>query len=283
MTPATQNIKYKKSKNSSIFPLGVKYGGEQVVWDTSKEAHLLLAGWAGSGKTVLQNNLFTHASSYPDDWKIFAVNIRHESEHSELLTKYGTTIFTSTNFQESFFLLDKIADEMKSRYDLLRLKNLSKIDQLDKESKLPNFLVVIDDFRMLITKEYDELDERVLVLVRSLIKWGRAVGIHLVVSAHRIDNSYFPDSLEREFSFRIFMGKEYIPFHDLPTDRKEQIAKLLLSDEGYRSLGYDILPKHFDYSKYFTMEQLEYTFPQSTTGWGVVNGHSFQSYSPEKK
>lgn len=284
MKPLPQNIKYKKSKNSSIFPLGIKYGGEQVFWDITKEPNLLLAGRAGSGKTILQKNLFKHALSYPDDWKMFAVNIHHESEHSELVKEYGTNISTSTDLQGSILLLDKITDEMKARYDLMYLKKISKIDQLDKESKLPNLLVIIDDFRMLITNEHDELDERILSLTHSLVKWGKAVGIHILVSSHSIDNSYFPDGLEREFSFRIYMAKEYIPFHDLSEGRKNEIAKLLLSDFGYHSLGYGILPDHFDYTKYLTMKKLEFTLPPSCiTGQGVVNGHSFQAYSPQKK
>jgi DNA segregation ATPase FtsK/SpoIIIE-like protein len=79
------------------FPLGLHANGEEAVWDSSRSSNLLLAGSAGTGKSVIQRNIIFHCLRHPEKWVFFGIDLRRVAlapylEFGSPITNVATTV-----------------------------------------------------------------------------------------------------------------------------------------------------------------------------------------------
>ena len=203
------STEYAQSQSALSLGLGVDIAGQPKVVDLEKMPHLLVAGTTGSGKSVGLNAMLLSLlyKSTPDmvrlilvDPKMLELSVYDGIPH--LLTPVITDMKKAANS-----LRWSIA-EMERRYQLmsaLGVRNLRSYNEkvrhaeksgkpltdplwepIDGETaphleKLPNIVILIDEFADLMMVVGKKIDE----LIARLAQKARAAGIHLILATQR--------------------------------------------------------------------------------------------------
>lgn len=194
------------------FPLGVFADGE-AIWDVTKAPNALIAGSAGTGKSVTQRNIIFHCLQHPDKWRFLGVDL-HRVEFSPF-TKYEPTVMgIATNVADGGEMVRYVQNEMLSRY-----REMEEIG-VNNFQDLPNpphaILLMIDEtYSFLVAsgiktdegREEDSIKGETAKALGEIARLGRAAGIHLVLSTQRPDPSVFYGELRQNLSVRIAAGR----------------------------------------------------------------------------
>jgi hypothetical protein len=176
------------SKTWDEFPIGVNRNprGEEIreYWNPYKDSHLTLLGSPGSGKSNMINNLISHASQYPEQWRVHSIDFAQ------------TTTDKSEYLEKTVELLQKLVDEVESRLQEMNREGITRYD------KIPNgqsVLVLIDSFSesgglklanpsdsSLIELGDNELRNTGVQLLERLTSVGRQAGVFVVISSYSV-------------------------------------------------------------------------------------------------
>lgn len=183
-----------KAENFLEIPLGKAVNGTARAFDLSKMPHLLVAGSTGSGKSVAVNGIIASIlmKARPDQVKFMMVDPKMVE-----LSVYNDIphllIPVVTNPRKASKALQKVVDEMESRYELFAkvgVRNIAgfnaKVEEFNSQSEykqipLPLIVVIVDelaDLMMVASKE----------VVDAIIRLGqkaRAAGIHMILATQR--------------------------------------------------------------------------------------------------
>ncbi len=203
--------------NQAALPLAIGVGldGEPIVIDLAEMPHLLIAGAAGSGKSVGINGL------------VLSLIFRHDPTHCRLLllgpktldlTQYNGLPHllapVATDPQQAISALEWAADEMEERHKRMAKLQVSSIaafnarideartrgEQLVRKVQtgydgdravyeqqalnsepMPYLVIIIDEFAQLMTTT----GRRVEAVIERLSPMAQAAGIHLIMSTQR--------------------------------------------------------------------------------------------------
>lgn len=242
--------KYKSQDHYRI-PLGLDADDYEnvVTWNPQCEhdvlmgsPHLSLEGGSGSGKTTILTAIIEHLSRYPDNAHIYYHGTHQDSD--DLIKNIPA--LRNIDFYESLEnnpirdCYDSLADNpireaysaMEERTLWAENKSKRKVQEAAK-AEMKSIYVVIDKLESLITPVYDveifHTDENRRQL-GHLLRYGKSVGIHLVLSCQRYLSDLLPYddyadnvgmrvrpfSCKRNFRAAVsHYGKEYtiVPFH----------------------------------------------------------------------
>jgi DNA segregation ATPase FtsK/SpoIIIE-like protein len=160
--------------------------------------HTLIAGLTGSGKSVLQNCIVEQLCR--KGYTVHGIDMKRGIE----LNDFGHKINIIDDYKPALELLDFIVEEMNKRYDMLKLNTCKDIQQFNDtfyNDRMKRIAVVIDEMSELFNnKQYkDELTER----LTSIIRLGRAAGIHLIAATQRPSSMAFSTEIRSQFSNKI--------------------------------------------------------------------------------
>ena len=182
---------FEKFPSKLTIGLGKDISGLPIMADLSKMPHLLVAGTTGSGKSVAINSMILsliYKSSSEDvrmimiDPKMLELGVYDGIPH--LLTPVVTDMNLAAN------ALMWAVKEMERRYKLLAKFGVRTIDsfnkqiasdELNEEEKLPQIVIVVDEFADL----FFVVGKRVEELIARLAQKARAAGIHLILATQR--------------------------------------------------------------------------------------------------
>ena len=202
---------FKHAKEPLTMALGADISGNPVIVNLAKMPHLLVAGTTGSGKSVGVNAMIMSMlyKSKPDDLRFIMVDPKMlELSVYEGIPHLLTPVITDMKKAET--ALKWCVDEMERRYKLMSVLGVRNLDSFNekilkaKESqnpivdplwnieitektqaptldKLPNIVVVVDEFAdlmMIVGKKVDEL-------IARIAQKARAAGIHLILATQR--------------------------------------------------------------------------------------------------
>ena len=186
---------FKNHKSHLAFAVGKDIGGQVVVTDVAKMPHLLIAGATGSGKSVCINTLIMSLiyKSRPEDVKLIMV----DPKVVELSVYNGIPhllIPVVTDPKKASGALNWAVAEMEDRYkkfaacnvrDLKgyneRVEKLEKMEDENKQEKLPQIVIIIDELADLMMVAPGEVESSIC----RLAQLARAAGIHLVIATQR--------------------------------------------------------------------------------------------------
>jgi S-DNA-T family DNA segregation ATPase FtsK/SpoIIIE len=175
----------------------------------SNAPHTLIAGSAGSGKSVLMQNILLGiiSTNTPEQAKIILID-----------PKLGVDYFTFEgvphledgiidNQEKSIQKMGELVDEMNRRYGVLRANKVKNIFELhekaDATEHFPFLWVVHDEFaEWMLTETYAEA---VSEIVSRLGVKARAAGIYLVFAAQRPDANVMPMQLRANLGNRLVL------------------------------------------------------------------------------
>ncbi len=185
-----ESDKFQSFQSKTAFALGKDIAGSCVVADIAKFPHVLIAGQTGSGKSVCINSLILSIlfKAKPDEVKLIMV----DPKMVELGVYNGIPhllIPVVTDPKNAAASLNWAVSEMQNRYGLLKdnnVRNLKGYNALmeekgEPESKLPEIVIIIDEFADLMLAAKNEVEDA----INRLAALARAAGMYLVVATQR--------------------------------------------------------------------------------------------------
>lgn len=185
-----ESEKFQNFPSKTSFALGKDIAGSCVIADIAKFPHVLIAGQTGSGKSVCINSLILSIlyKAKPDEVKLIMV----DPKMVELGIYNGIPhllIPVVTDPKHAAGALNWAVSEMQNRYGLLKdnnVRNLKGYNALmeerdEPESKLPEIVIIIDEFADLMIAAKSEVEDA----INRLAALARAAGMYLVIATQR--------------------------------------------------------------------------------------------------
>ena len=186
---------FEESKSPIAFGVGKDIAGQVVVADIAKMPHVLIAGATGSGKSVCINTIIMSIlyRAKPSEVKLIMI----DPKVVELSVYNGIPhlmIPVVTDSKKAAGALNWAVAEMDDRYkkfaqagvrDLkgynAKVEQLKDIEAEDKQAKLPQLVIIIDELADLMMIAKNEVEDAIV----RLAQLARAAGIHLVIATQR--------------------------------------------------------------------------------------------------
>ncbi|CAN7367562.1 FtsK/SpoIIIE domain-containing protein [Knoellia sp. LjRoot47] len=179
-------------------------------WDLRVEPHGIAVGTTGSGKS--QTVQLAMAQLALAGWRLVLIDPK-QVEFSQWVGRPGV-IRVTTELDDHADALVAAADEMKRRYEALTAAGVNHIDSLP-DDRPPRLLVVVDEAVELLApmkgrsdeaKEVNATKERASAAIGSILRLGRAAGVHLILAAQRADRAVLDGEYQNNLAFKILQG-----------------------------------------------------------------------------
>jgi S-DNA-T family DNA segregation ATPase FtsK/SpoIIIE len=188
--------------------IGVKEDDNELLFlSPDPQPHSLVAGWTGSGKSVLMQNIILGiaATNTPDQSQIVLIDPKQAVDYFafEALPHFVGEPITKPD--EALRQLHGLVAEMKRRYEVLREARVPNVTQYAKKigKVMPRLWVIHDEFAVWMQEE--TYRDEVTSLVNQLSVEARASGIYLVFAAQRPDVTVLPMQLRSNLGNRLVL------------------------------------------------------------------------------
>ena len=181
---------FKSAKSKIAFGVGKDISGNPIVSDIKSMPHLLIAGSTGSGKSVCINSMIASIlyKAKPDEVKLILV----DPKVVELGNYNGIPhllIPVVTEPAKAAAALNWAVVEMNERYNKFAKVGVRDLDsyndkmihQGNKEEKLPQIVIIVDELADLMMAAPSQVEESICRLAQK----ARAAGMHIVVATQR--------------------------------------------------------------------------------------------------
>jgi DNA segregation ATPase FtsK/SpoIIIE, S-DNA-T family len=171
-------------------------------------AHAMLGGQTGQGKsTLLHTLILSLAMTYsPEELELYLVDFKegvefkpyaaHQLPHARVVALQGDREF-------GLSVLKGLSQELLRRSDLFRSVGVSGLEQYRQAGhKLPRIVFVADEFQVLF-QEDDIISERAQTELEDLVRRGRSVGIHVILSTQTLRGVKLRSSTRSQIAIRI--------------------------------------------------------------------------------
>lgn len=212
---------FRNAESKLTVAIGKDISGKAIVTDLRKMPHLLIAGATGSGKSVCVNSLITSLiyKSSPEDVRLIMV----DPKMVELQIYNGIPhllVPVITDSKKAASALHFAVSEMNRRYNLIqerRVRDIESYNQaiegeiskirvnedneadLEKVSKLPYIVIIIDEFADLMMVASKEVENAIM----RIAQLARACGIYLVIATQRPSVNVISGSIKTNVPSRI--------------------------------------------------------------------------------
>ena len=195
-----------KAYSDFTVPLGIGDNGEQAVWHPKKDAHLLIIGGTGGGKTIAEHGVIQRLAQA--GWRTWLV----DGKRIEFIGYRGweNVELLAQKVDHQIRVLKLAHETMEARYDLIERGEV-RIEDLDP------IAVVVDELTsllMAVKRRYLETKEKgtpnqhpVLEWVADIARLGRSSKMHLVLGLQRPDAQIMGGEMRDNFGGRISLGK----------------------------------------------------------------------------
>lgn len=192
-------------KEDFVIDFGIGYTGS-VSKDLTKDAHILIGGTTGSGKTVLLKNLLHQMLDKGAE--VYIADFKGGIDYSKPLW-HRDVVFIDQK-EKVVVCLDKIIAEMDRRKQLFlgsMVANIKEYNMLGCE-KIPHIVFACDELAELLDTTGLSKEEKAVVQgidsrLSTLARLGRAFGIHLVLATQRPDANIVRGQIKNNMNLRI--------------------------------------------------------------------------------
>lgn len=181
---------FKNAKSKISFAVGRDIAGNAVVGDLKSMPHMLIAGSTGSGKSVCINSIILSIlyKAKPEEVKLVLI----DPKVVELGNYNGIPhllIPVVTEAGKAAAALNWAVAEMNDRYKKFAERGVRDLESYnetvmasdDKESFLPQIVIIIDELADLMMAAPSQVEESIC----RLAQMARAAGMHLIVATQR--------------------------------------------------------------------------------------------------
>ena len=190
-----ETAEFREHKSKLASAIGKDIGGNVIVADIAKMPHVLIAGTTGSGKSVCVNSIIMSIlyKASPDEVKFIMI----DPKQVEMKVYNGIPhllVPVVTDPKKAAGALNWAVAEMTRRYQLFseynvrdlkgyneRVEAIKDIEADNKPERMPQIVIVVDEFADLMMVAPGEVEDAVC----RLAQLARACGIHLVLATQR--------------------------------------------------------------------------------------------------
>lgn len=167
-------------------------GSESILPVCNEFPHVLIGGSTGSGKSNLLHVMITNLCRRysPDELALYMLDFKEGVELNAyaypVLLPHAHLIATEADVEFGVSTLEHIDREVKSRYSVFKKAGCKQYSDYRKKhpgEKLPRIIVIIDEFQVMF---HEENCVKVSFLMESIVKQGRAAGVHLVMATQTL-------------------------------------------------------------------------------------------------
>ena len=188
-----------------VVDFGLGYTGS-VCKDLTKDAHILIGGITGSGKTVLLKNILHQMLDKGAE--VYIADFKGGIDYSKPLW-HRDVVFIDQK-EKVVVCLDKIIAEMDRRKQLFlgsMVANIKEYNMIAWE-KIPHIVFACDELAELLdttglSKEEKAVVQEIDSRLSTLARLGRAFGIHLVLATQRPDANIVRGQIKNNMNIRI--------------------------------------------------------------------------------
>lgn len=189
------SFKVYAANNPLAFPVGYDESNNPLYASLRSLVNLLVAGSAGSGKSVFLNSLaLSLLMNYsPDELCMFMIDPKMvELQQFEQFPHVAKVI---TEMDKANAVLKSLVVEMDRRYELFKEANVKNIDGYNKKGhRLESVVILIDEYADLVMVEPD-VEEHITRLGQK----ARAAGIHTVLATQRPSADILSSKIQANF------------------------------------------------------------------------------------
>lgn len=204
--------------------------GYNIYWDLNKEAHALIGGATGMGKSQLLSVIIIDLAltNTPNDLELILIDPKRV-EFSKFATLPHLQSDIIREQEEAIRILQSLESEMESRYRLMdnaSVNNIVKYNNLKKSeisAKIRRKVIVFDEFADWMLD--DDFKDQVTHTFQRLAGKARAAGIHLIIATQRPDNTVVPNILRANLTAKIALRVD-----------KDQNSLIILGETGAEHL-----------------------------------------------
>lgn len=171
--------------------IGKTFDGEPFFMDLNKDAHLLIAGKTGTGKSFALATILTNIIYHYD--KCYELYLCQTAKRDIDYLKECVPVKSSVyNPKETFALLEKAMDEINKRSEMFAKLGVKGISHYNEKSKwkLKRRIYVFEEISLYMPDDTDSEEEKenkakVWSLLWKVVKLGREGGIHAFMLSQR--------------------------------------------------------------------------------------------------
>jgi S-DNA-T family DNA segregation ATPase FtsK/SpoIIIE len=196
-----ENIKYNyedyEFNNEFKVPLGVDLDSfKPVFWKPSdpSQAHLLIGGSTGGGKSVALNVILTHLIKTRKDIQLYLQDTKMVDLYCFKEAKQVNYYGDGTNGIEEVLL--KLSSEMERRYKLIRNARFKDINGYRTINRIPYIFLVIEELATFNPK----LDKEFYNKLAELLAKGRGCGIYVIITTQAPYAEVLPGMLKNNIN-----------------------------------------------------------------------------------
>lgn len=173
--------------------IGQTIMGDVRRYDIRQAPHMLVAGSAGSGKSVFLNTIIKQLLAIPrvelhlfDPKQVELVQWEGEKKVKEYQSHHAAIAIS----------LEALVEEMEQRYSVLKAARAKNIEEVPN---MPYKFVVIDEFADLGMRTH------VNGIIQVLAQKGRAAGIHLIIATQRASTRVISGDTKVNFPIKVVL------------------------------------------------------------------------------
>ena len=173
--------------------------------DLSKIPHVLLGGSTGSGKTLLLKLMLMQCALKGAE--VYIADFKGGVDFNKSWKKHAQIITEPDDLETC---LDSLVEELHRRKNLLAENDCANIDDYNRrfEQQLPRQIFACDEVAQLLDstglgKKDRERIQRYTAALSTLVRLGRAMGIHCILATQRPDAQVISGQIKNNIDFRV--------------------------------------------------------------------------------
>lgn len=203
---APENVDPKASYDQMAVPIGKDEDGEVIVWKPKDQAHGMVTGETGKGKTVVILGIVMYLAAH--GWRIWGI----DGKRIELL---GLREYPNVELIAG--RIDHQARVVRAVYELMQERMEAYESRRMRLNDFEPVLFVVDEFktfRNALLAWYRSVKPRgaastpvTLTEFSDIVSLGRKLRIHLLIGLQRPDAEFLTGDMRDNFGFRVSLGK----------------------------------------------------------------------------
>ena len=210
-----ESKEFISAKSALSVVIGEDIEGKTIVGNIDKMPHMLVAGCSGSGKSVCLNVILLSIlfRSSPEDVRLVIIDPKRV-EFTPFFDIPHLLIPVVTDMKRASGVLEWLVNEMENRYiefeKCLVVNDIYSYNEYISENhvmdddgnpkrKMPQILVIIDEFADLIMVEKTDIANYVMRLGQK----ARAAGIHVILATQRPSTKVIPGEIKSNIPTKI--------------------------------------------------------------------------------
>lgn len=218
--PARRSANTEEAEKAATrIPLG-KALELEIIWDCSNlYGCILIAGAPGGGKSVVTLTILRHCFLHSKWWRVYAIDLKRVEMGPLRRFMPKPMVRVATDLEGAIAVLDEVQAKMEQRYELMEAEGFNNVRKLNNarrargERHLPHIMVAMDEIAELVeeqggkdNKEEDEQRRSCKKRINSIVRLGRAAGVHMILATQRPDAEYIPGSTKSNIQARVALG-----------------------------------------------------------------------------